>query len=374
MATDTAVIGGGAIGLAIAWRLAEAGQRVAVLDPSPGRGASWVAAGMLAPATEAHYGEEALVELNVASADRWPSFAAELDATAGTSSGYRSCGTLVVARDADDVAALDELHAFQRSLGLAVDRLTSREARRLEPALATTVRGGLLARDDHQVDNRLLVGALLTACRRSGVTFVEEHAVALRHGGGSITGVDLANDERIDAGTVVLAAGAWSDAIEGVPQLPVRPVKGQLIHLRGPAAHPIVDHNVRTVGAMPGRPSVYVVARGDGRVVVGATAEEMGFDTSVTAGAVLDLLRETFDLLPGITELELTETIAGLRPGTPDNAPIIGRAPVDGLVVATGHFRNGILLAPLTADAVCDLVTTGELDPRVKAFGPDRFA
>ncbi len=376
--TDIAVVGAGAIGMAIAWRAATAGRTVTLVDDSPGRGASWAAAGMLAPVTEAHFGEEALLTLNHASHARWPAFAAELAEVTSRDSGYRECGTIVVARDLDDLAVVDDLAAFQRSLGLQVERLSSREARQLEPGLVPSIRGGLFVSGDHQVDNRTLVAALSTACHRAGVVTIASRAAAIDRSGSRAQGVVLTDGRRLAAGAVVLAAGAWSASLEGVPDaLPVRPVKGQLLHLRcspGLRLPPPATHNVRVPGGRPGRPAVYVVPRGDGRVVVGATVEERGFDTTVTAGAVLDLLREAYELLPGIAELELTETAVGLRPGTPDNAPLIGSGPLEGLVIATGHFRNGILLAPITAEAVVGLLTTGELPEVAAPFTPDRFA
>lgn len=367
-----AVVGAGTIGLASAWRAARSGCTVTLIDPEPGRGASWAAAGMLAPATEAHYGEEGLLELNLASRHRWPSFAAQL---AGT--GYRETGTLVVARDNDDRAALDDLLAFQRDLGLQVRRLSSREARDLEPGLAPTVRGAVLAEDDHQVDNRALVRALLAACEDEGVEVVHARATEVSTAAGHVDGVGLASGRGVDADAVVVAAGAWSSDLV---DLPVRPVKGQLLHLHHPRqgpesmADPLVARNVRAVGGRPDRPAVYLVPRGDGRLVLGATAEERGFDTAVTVGAVLDLLREAYGLLPGLTAYELTETTAGLRPGTPDNAPLIGPAGPDGLVVATGHHRNGILLTPITAEAVVAYLTGGEIPEAARPFVPQRFA
>ncbi len=377
---DVAVVGAGVIGLASAWRAAQTGRAVTVFDPEPGRAASWAAAGMLAPATEAHYGEEELLALNLASRRRWPSFAAELEDASDAATGYRETGTVVVARDNDDRAALDDLFAFQRDLGLQVRRLSSREARDLERGLAPTVRGAVLADDDHQVDNRALIGALLVACRRAGVEIVRERVAGLSTAAGRVDGLELSSGESIDADAVVVAAGAWSGEVVGdVVELPVRPVKGQLLHLHHPRhgpeamADPLIARNVRAVGGRPDRPPVYLVPRGDGRLVLGATAEERGYDTAVTAGGVLDLLREAYELLPGLDAYELTETTAGLRPGTPDNAPLIGPAGADGLIAATGHFRNGVLLAPLTAEAVVAHLTGGEVPAVARRFVPQRF-
>jgi glycine oxidase len=367
--SDVVVVGGGVIGLGIAWRAAQAGLGVTVVDRTPGRGASWAAAGMLAPVTEVHYGEQPLLDLNLSASARWPAFAAELEERTSRSVGYRRCGTLAVARDADDHAALDDLFSFQRGLGLKVERLRGRECRQLEPGLAPGVRGGFIAPGDHQVDNRAVVAALLVACERAGVDLVASRAAKVRVDGDRATGVVLHGGQSLDAGTVVLAAGCWSGSLPGLPSgllPPVRPVKGQLLHLRGPGDSPLCRRNVRGVG-------VYIVPRGDGRVVVGATVEEQGFDVTVTAGGVHDLLRAAVELLPEVMELELTETVAGLRPGSPDNAPMIGPSGLDGLVIASGHYRNGILLLPVTADAIATLLTSGTLPEALLPFSPRRF-
>ena len=363
------IAGGGVIGAAIAWRAATAGLAVTVVDPAPGRATSWAAAGMLAPVTEAHFGEETLLALNLQSARLWPSFAAELAEAAGTDPGYRTCGTLTVARDLDDNAALAELLAFQQRLGLHVEKLTASQMRAAQPYLSPRIRGGLSAPDDHQVDNRALVEALLAAGRRAGVTFNPGRVAAVSCDGGAVTGVTLDDGTLLPADAVVLAAGVATARIGGVPDgiiPPLRGVKGQLLHLRGPAdAAP-------AAGVIRGL-EVYLVSRGDGRVVVGATMEERGQDTTVTAGAVLDLLRAAWELVPGIAELELVETVAGLRPATPDNAPVLGPTAVEGLHIATGHYRNGILLTPITADGVVAGLT-GTVPAAIEPFSPARFA
>jgi glycine oxidase len=368
--SDAVVVGGGVIGLGIAWRATHAGMTVTVVDEAPGRGASWAAAGMLAPVTELHYGEDELLALNLASAARWPGFAAEVEEASGQPVGYRPGGTLAVARDADDNAALEDLYRFQLRCGLDVQRLRSRECRQLEPGLHPSIRGGVLAAGDHQVDNRALVLALLGACERAGVRMLAGRVAELATQDDRVTGVVLAGGEARSAGTVVLAAGCWSGGLGGLAAEalpPVRPVKGQLLYLRGPADQPLCSGNVRGL-------EVYVVPRGDGRLVVGATVEEQGFDTRVTAGSVHDLLRAAMELLPDVAELELLETVVGLRPGSPDNAPMLGPAGPEGLVVATGHYRNGILLTPVTADAVAELLATGQVPELIAPFGPGRFA
>ena len=371
--SDVVVVGGGVIGLGVAWRARLAGLSVTLVDPAPGAGASWAAAGMLAPVTEVHDGEEALLALNLASAARYPSFVAELEDATGLDVGYRRCGTLAVAADADDRAVLDDLHAFQSRLGLVSERLLAGECRKLEPFLAPSVRGGLLVDGDHQVDNRRLSRSLLAACAGAGVDVVAASAAGVIANADRVVGVELDVGAQVMAAAVVLAAGCWSARLTGLaPGVapPVRPVKGQILRLRAALDPPFISRNVR--GVVAGS-SIYVVPRADGEIVVGATVEEQGFDTTVTAGAVHQLLRDACRVLPGIGELELVETHAGLRPGSPDNAPIIGAAAIDGLVLATGHYRNGILLTPVTADAVAELLATGTAPELIKPFSPRRF-
>lgn len=366
---DVMVVGGGVIGLTIAWRAAQRGLRVTLLDPDPGSGASHYAAGMLAPVTEVHYGEEALLALNLASARRYPSFVAELEEASRTTVGYRACGTLAVAFDTDDKAALDDLHAYQESLGLSSRPLTSRECRSLEPLLSPSVRGGLLVEGDHQVDNRRLVDALLVACERSGVLLRRAAAAEFVIENGRVVGVD-----DVRAAMTVLAAGCWSGELKGLPPevVPqVRPVKGQILRLRDDVARPLISRNVRAV--VRGRP-IYLVPRENGEIVLGATMEEQGFDQTVTVGAASELLSDARELLPGVSELALVETSAGLRPGSPDNAPLLGPTELPGLAFATGHYRNGILLTPVTADGVAELLDTGALPAVLAPFAPDREA
>ena len=365
-AYDVAVVGGGVIGLSSAWHCARRGMSVAVFDPTPGAGASSVAAGMLAPVTEAHYGEEPLLRLNLAAAAEYPRFVAEVEADAGRSAGYVACGTLIVAKDADETAALDELRRYQESLGLEVSPLARRELRSLEPALTPRVRAGVYVEGDHQVDNRALSAALLEACRSRGVALREARVERVLVSDGDARGVMLEGGEEVEARLVLLAAGCWSGAELGLPDHavpPVRPVKGEVVHLRG---EPLISRNVRSG-------DVYLVPRPDGRLVVGATMEEKGFDRRVTAGAVLELLREAYEVLPGIVELELTETVAGLRPGSPDNAPILGVSALEGLVIASGHHRAGILLAGISGRLIAELIDTGTPPDLMAEFSPQRF-
>ncbi|MDQ3752646.1 MAG: glycine oxidase ThiO [Actinomycetota bacterium] len=368
---DVVVIGGGAIGLSIAWRSAVAGLRVTLVDDHHPARASWAAAGMIAPVSEAHYGEEALLDLNLLSARRYPEWIEELEEAAGRDTGYTPCGTLVIALDGDDNEQLGHLHRWQTELGLPVERLRARECRELEPGLSPGIRAGLHVGGDHQIDNRKLVDALETACTRVDVDFVHGSVSSLTVEEDRVTGVRLVSGDGIACDKVVLAAGCWSGGIEGVPPsvtAGVRPVKGQLLYLASrPGQPPLAQRNVRTM-------DVYVVARGDGRSVVGATVEELGFDTTVTAGGIQSLLRDAIRVLPDVAEQELSECVAGLRPGSRDNCPLLGPVEPEGLVIATGHYRNGILLTPATGDLIAELLVTDETPAQLRAFSPTRFA
>jgi glycine oxidase len=386
---DVAVIGAGVIGLASAWRLAQRGASVAVVDPAPGSGASGVAAGMLAPVTEARLGEDALLRLNRASWAHWPDFAAAVEAAAGRAIGYRSDGTLMVALDADDRAVLDDLAARHRAMGLRVEPLRGRAARALEPGLAPGVRGGLLAADERSVDPQALVDALLAAGEAAGVVLVRAPVVRVvgsldrdrvtgvevGPAGGIVAGPGVTRDRShvIEAGTVVVAAGCRSRDLAGLPDRvrpPVRPVKGQVLTLRQPPGEPLITRTLR--GIVRGA-SVYLVPRDDGRIVVGATVEERGWDTTATAGGAYELLRDALALVPGLDDAELVAARAGLRPGSPDDLPMVGPSGVDGLVIATGHHRNGILLTPVTADLVAAVVAGGPVPDEAAACDPRRF-
>jgi len=372
-APDVVVVGGGVIGMATAWRAALEGLAVVVVDPQPGRGASWAAAGMLTPVTEAYYGEEDLLRLNLASARRYPSFVDELESATGMRVGYRATGTLAVAADSGDRAVLEDLHRYQRDLSLESEMVSGRECRSLEPMLAPGIRGGLMVAGDHQVDGRALHRALTAAAELTGVEVRTTAASEMLVVRDRVTGVRLGDGETIAAPTVLLAAGCWSAGVAGVPpeaRPPVRPVKGHILRLRSPAGRPLLGRNVR--GLVAGS-RFYLVPRADGRLVVGATVEEMGFDTTVMAGAVHDLLRDARAVVPGTAELELVEAHAGLRPGSPDNLPLIGPSILPGLVVATGHYRSGILLAPATSDALASVLAGGTVPEVMTAFSPRRF-
>ena len=386
MTADVVVAGGGVIGTAIAWRAAMAGLGVTLVDPDRGDAASLVAAGMLAPVSEALFGEGALLRVNLLALARFPPFAAELEQVTGHRVGLRREGTLAVAYDAGDYAALMRLTAFRRSAGLDAEELDSRACRKLESFLTPDVHGGVLFPGDWSVDNRRYAAALRAAAAAAGVRTVRDRvttvlttnraddADGLDGADGRARGVALADGSEIGAGQVVVAAGSWSGAVHGLPaalRSAVRPVKGQLLRLRHPPGMPpVLTHTIRATvrGA-----DVYLVPRADGEVIVGATQEERGPDLTVTAGAVHDLLHDAMSVLPVTSELILAETCAGLRPGTPDNGPIVGRAAPGGVLLATGHYRNGILMSAATADAIVACLTGQPPAAEWEPFGPGRF-
>jgi glycine oxidase len=367
----TVVIGAGVMGLSIAWRLAQSGCPVTVYDgAAAGRGASWAAAGMLAAAVEAEPGEEKLLALTLESQRLWPDFARELEAASGISVDYRDEGTMVVALTRDDAEQLRFTYEFQKSLGLKLDWLSGAEARRREPHLRPGVPGAVLSLQDHQVENRLLVRALAEAACRAGATLYEHCAVNnVEIAGERACGV-VTDRGRDRADVVILAAGAWSRQIGGIPRShlpPVRPIKGQMLALRMDPETPLLHH----VMWLPR--GGYLVPRRDGRLVVGGTVEERGFDDSVTAGGLLALIEGAWRAVPAIEELPLAETWVGFRPGSRDDAPMLGPSGIDRLVMATGHHRNGILLTPITARSISAYVLTGRLPESVQPFTPERF-
>ena len=369
---EVVVVGGGVIGLSCAWRLAQRGARVAVVERGdPGGGATRVAAGMLAPVGELTFGEPELLELTLAAARLYPQFVAELEAASGEATGYEQLGALHIALDRDDAAQLRRVHDLQRSLELEAEWLPPRKCRDLEPGLTPSFHGGVFAAGEAAVDPRALAAALLAACEAEGAEVLTgTEVIAGIFEGERLTGVRTrrshesenqlqrelspdTGDDVIRAETVLLANGAWAGATEWLPEHarpPVRPVKGQVLELRRRDGEPPARHILASE-------RVYLVPRADARLIVGATVEEMGFDTAVTAGGVHELLREAYRLLPDVAEMELVDAIAGLRPGTPDNLPLVGPGAIDGLVLATGHFRNGILLAPLAAQTAAALLS-----------------
>jgi glycine oxidase len=372
---DVAVIGGGVIGLAIAWRAQARGCNVVVLERDrAGAATSYVAAGMLAPIAEVTPGEEPLLELGLRSARRYPAFLDELADAAHVERaalGYTPCGTLLVARDADEAEALERELALRARFGLAVERLRPSEARRREPGLAPALRLALDVPDDHAIDPRALTATLVGAVRRGGGEVREGAPVAgIAVSEDRVSGVYLADGSVVSAAQVVVSAGVWSTQLKGIPdgaRVPVRPVKGQIMRLHDPAGPGLLTRVIRM------GPS-YVVPRGDGRYVIGATSEERGFDTTVTAGAAFELLRDASELVPGVSEWVLDEFRAGLRPGTPDNLPAIGPGAVDGLHWAVGHRRGGVLLAPVTAELVAAGLAGDPAGAAAAPFAPERFA
>ena len=368
---NVAIIGAGVIGLAIAWRLAARGTSVQVFDRgAAGAGASHAAAGMLAACAEAEPGEEALVALGRESQARWGAFAAELLAASGIDVELRPEGTLLLALTADDQARLTHQLVFQQKLDLPLQWISAADTRRREPHLAGKLAGAVFSPEDTQVDNRKLVAALRVAAEAAGVSVREYRSVrAISSRGGRVDGIILADGTKVGADVVVLAAGAWVRSIEGVdPKLrpPVRPIKGQMLALRMDSAAPLLSHVVWAPGA-------YLVPRRDGRLLVGATVEEKGYDTSLTAGGILTLLEAAWRAVPAIEELAVDEMWVGHRPGSRDDAPILGAGPIDGLIYATGHHRNGILLAPITADAMARLILDGVVEAVIRPFGIERF-
>jgi glycine oxidase len=364
------IIGAGVVGLGIAWRLADRAV-VEIFDKgAAGSGASHAAAGMLAACCEAEPGEETLIALGRESQARWPGFAEELLRTSGIDVELRREGTLVLALTADDQAEISHRLEFQRKLDLPLEWLSAPATRAREPHLAGKIAGALFSPEDHQVDNRKLVQALRVAVEAAGVTLHEHHPVKeILVRGGQARGVVLEDETTVLADIVVLAAGAWSRGIGGLPpdrRPPVRPVKGQMLALQMDAAAPLLHHVLWAPGA-------YLVPRRDGRLIVGGTVEEKGFDATITAGGMLTLLEAAWRAVPAVEELPVHEIWVGHRPGSRDDAPILGRGPLDGLFYATGHHRNGILLAPVTADAMARLILDDVTDPAIRPFGLERF-
>lgn len=370
-----AIIGGGVCGLGIGWRLAQAGADVMICDAArAGRAASWAAAGMLAAQAEAEPGEEPLLALGLESQSRWPAFARALEAASGIGIDYRPDGILTVAATRDEEARLRFTYDYQRDQGLPVAWLGGSEARAREPGLHPRTRAAVLSAEDHQVDSRQLVAALIAAFTAAGGRLHEQTEVlALDRAAGRATGVvvrDQGRERHHRADVVLLTAGAWSPQLPGLPDdipLPIRPVKGQSLSMRMDPQAPLLRHMVWVPGG-------YLVPRNDGRLIVGATVEEKGFDDSPTAGGVLALLHLAWAAVPAIQDLPLDEIWTGFRPGSRDDAPILGRCGLPNLFIAAGHHRNGILLLPTTADDMARLIIRGDLSPAIAPFGPQRFA
>lgn len=364
---DAAIIGGGIIGLSIGWKLLQRGLSVAVFErDSIGSGATRAATGMLAATAEVEPGEDDLLPLTLASQDLWRGFATELEAATGQSVDYRADGTMVVALSRDEVDRLRFRHDLQMRLGLKTVWLSGTLAREREPGLRPNVSGAIWCEQDHQVDARLVAKALAKAfVKAGGVLFESTKVVSLERTGGKVTGV-ATETETYSAATVVLAAGAWSPELVQGLELPVRPLKGQSIALRMDPRMPALSHIVWTE-------QIHMAPKGDGRLIVGATVEERGFDKANTAGGLFALLEAARRVLPAMEELAIDEIWTGFRPTSLDDAPILGEVGIEGLVVATGHHRNGILLAPVTARAISALIADGRMDGPETAFTFQRF-
>ena len=369
------IIGGGAIGLAIGWRLARAGCSVALFDRGRvGHSASWASAGMLSPLSEAQFEEEDLLHLGLKAMEVYPDFVGELEAETGCCVGYRRDGVLLVGITQDDLEYLKFRYRYQRELGLPVTYLSGAEARSKEPHLSAQVSAAVWCPGDHQVDNRRLVMALKRGVEAAGGEIFEGTAVdELLIDGMRVIGVRVG--EKVHKGdTAVLASGCWSRLMPGLPDSakpPVRPVRGQVARLgttREFALNTIVWYSRVATSTV-----AYLVPKGDGTLVLGATSEEMGFDEDVTAGGMFELLRAAWEVVPGIYDLRVVESMAGLRPGSRDDAPILGKTPVEGLIMATGHYRKGILLTPLTALTIAEMILEGRTPEIIRPFGIDRF-
>lgn len=367
---EVVVAGGGLAGLVCAWRAARSGASVLVVDDPARPPAARVAAGMIAPVGEASWGEEDLLRAGLWAAEAWPAFAPELELEAGTPVPYRRCGSLHVALDRDEAAALGRQADFEERLGLESRRLLGSECRELEPGLSSAVGAGVEAPGEAEIDPRALLAALRAACAASGVRRLTGTVVSIDPRSGR---VGLADGATVAGERVFLTLGAWAGA-EGLlgpdrPRLPVRPVKGEVVRLLAEA------------GAMPCERIIagerfYIVPRAAGEVVIGATVEERGFDVRVTAGGVHELLREAYRALPELAELEFVETSAGLRPGSPDNLPAIGPLPGDDerrVSIAAGLYRNGILLAPLIAAAADAALGIAEAPAELLPLTPARL-
>ena len=369
------IIGGGVIGLGIGWQLSKSGAAVTIYDrDKAGHAASWAAAGMLAPYAEVHTEEPELLQLGIESLSLYPQWVDELETDAEMSIGYRVEGTLIVGLESDDTQQLRHLYDAQQQFGLDVQWLNGRDACDIELALSPRVTSAIHCKTDHQVDNRLMIRALKIAFQKSnGVLYENSSVKKIIIENGSVIAVQT--EEGIKhCDIVILAAGCWSTQIDGIPDdmlPPVRPVKGQMLALEMEDGIEIRTV-IRTVRARYPT-SVYLVPRSDGRLIVGATSEEMGFNERLTAGGMLELLRGAWEVVPGIYELPILESWTGLRPGSRDNAPILGKTPIDNLIYATGHYRNGILLTPITAYEITKLILSGETSHTISPFQLSRF-
>lgn len=368
MIPDVLVIGSGVVGLSIAHELLSNGLMVTVVDAKePGRGASWAAAGVLAP-QGAHPHGGPYLDLSLRSNGLYPDFAARLQEETGLDIELRADGGLQLAMDDAEAAELESRYQDQVGLGLPVERLTDADVRVLEPELSPEVRCGLLFRGVGQVENRRLVRALIMAVRLKGGMItggMPVRRLVIRKN--RVTGV-MVQQETLKAGLIINAAGAWARTFAGrntALSPPVKPVKGQMLAL-DITERPLFQHVIQGLDQ-------YLVPRRDGRLLVGATVEKKGFDTQVTAGGIAKLLSHAIRMAPSLGSAPIVETWAGLRPMSKDGKPILGPSGVQGLILATGHYRNGILLTPVTARLIADYVLTERVSADLKPFLPDRF-
>jgi len=361
---DAIVIGGGLIGSSIALRLAQAGLRVSVLDRGePGAEASSAAAGMIAPQGEKP-GFEPFAELCWASHALYHQFVAEIEQLSGQETGYRQGGTLLAALDEDQARELDEIAAAQARPGAGVERLSPAAAGRRLPGPSPAILSALFLPADQWLDNERLTAGVIEAARRAGVAFLRQEAVGLEVREGRMISV-ATPQERLSAAEFILAAGCWSGALAATAglEIPTVPCRGQMLEFELESDLPQVlraGHH-------------YLVPRGRGRVIVGTTAEYAGFEKAVTAGGLGSVLQAALRLAPFLAEGRFVRAWAGLRPDTADHLPVLGRSGIKGLTLATGHFRNGILLAPITARLIADLVVSGAGAPMLDPFRAERF-
>ena len=367
MGKSIVIIGGGVVGLGVGWQLASRGWRVTLCERDVvGAGASTAAAGMLAPTAEVNFEEEALLRLNHASRELYPDFVRELEAEAGVDVDYRTDGTLVVGLDRDDSEALERLLVYQHSLGLHAERLSGEAAREREPGLSPNVHSAVWCPGDHQVDPVLLIKALRVALeQRAGLIREQTEVEEVLLDGGVARGVRLVGGEVIEADRVLVAAGAWVKTLGGLSarQKPrIRPVRGQMLALRMPDGQPTCTHVVRS-------PDAYIVPKSDGRLIIGATMEERGFDANLTAGGVFELLRGAWEAVPGTYDLDLIGMWTGFRPMTLSNDPVLGPSrSIEQLWFGAGHGRNGILLTPLTARLLARSIDEDRILPELEEF------
>jgi glycine oxidase len=363
---DVAIAGGGVIGGAIALELARAGLRVAVFDrQQPGQEASWASAGILSPAPE-NPGVVSMVPLGKASMSLYPEFVAQVEEISGASVGFRPKGTLEALFSHDTKAELSTIIALHHGLGLKAEPLRAEDARELEPSLSEGVEAAVLRPEEASVDNRAMTSAILGAAKRSGAEiFAGNGAKAIWREGNRCAGLVLQN-EKVEANSTIIAAGCFSSTIEGLaPYAPVRPAKGQMAALRA---------DELKIERVLWSERIYLVPRNDGRILAGATVEHAGFDKRVTAGGMDKILSAAIDLAPGLANARIEETWAGLRPDSPDHLPILGPTDLDGLLMATGHFRSGILLTPITARLIREWITQQRVSVDWDRFSPLRFS